>query len=56
MARDKRALVIGGLGRMGVWMSRYLDMVGYRVDIADTVTAETPFKMVDDWEAVDMQL
>ena len=48
----QRALVIGGLGRMGVWMSRYLDMVGYMVDVADPVQAETPYQMVDDWQAV----
>ena len=48
----QRALVIGGLGRMGVWMSRYLDMVGYNVDVADRVNVETPFRRVDDWEAV----
>jgi chorismate mutase/prephenate dehydrogenase len=48
----QRALVIGGLGRMGVWMSRYLDMVGYNVDVADRVSEDTPFGRVDDWEAV----
>lgn len=48
----QRALVIGGLGRMGVWMSRFLDMVGYLVDVADMVAGETPFNIVDDWEAV----
>ena len=47
----KSALVIGGLGRMGVWMSRYLDMVGYHVDVADTVEKETPFHRVDDWQS-----
>jgi len=46
------ALVIGGLGRMGAWMSRYLDTVGYTVDVADPVQAETPFNVVDDWERV----
>ena len=46
----QRALVIGGLGRMGEWMSRYLDMVGYRVDVADPAGRETPFKRVTDWE------
>lgn len=50
--QGQRALVIGGLGRMGVWMSRYLDMVGYRVDVADTATTQTPFQRVDDWQAV----
>lgn len=48
----RRALVIGGLGRMGVWMSRYLDMVGYGVDVADQVERETLFNRVDDWQAV----
>ncbi len=50
--QGQRALVIGGLGRMGVWMSRYLDMVGYKVDVSDTAGGETPFGRVDDWEAV----
>ena len=49
--QGQRALVIGGLGRMGVWMSRYLDMVGYRVDVSDRVERDTPFNRVDDWEA-----
>jgi chorismate mutase/prephenate dehydrogenase len=48
----RRALVIGGLGRMGEWMSRYLDMVGYSVDVADQVERDTPFNRVDDWQAV----
>jgi len=46
----KMALVIGGLGRMGEWMSRYLDMVGYHVDVADPVKKETPFDNVDEWQ------
>ena len=48
----QRALVIGGLGRMGEWMSRYLDMVGYRVDVADQVKRDTPFDRVEDWQSV----
>ncbi|HET6593970.1 MAG TPA: bifunctional chorismate mutase/prephenate dehydrogenase [Xanthomonadales bacterium] len=50
--QGKQALVIGGLGRMGVWMSRYLDMVGYHVDVADPGDRETIFDRVDDWESV----
>ena len=50
--QGQRALVIGGLGRMGVWMSRYLDMVGYSVDVADQATGSTPFSQVEDWQAV----
>jgi chorismate mutase/prephenate dehydrogenase len=49
--QGRRALVIGGLGRMGVWMSRYLDMVGYNVDIADQVGGDTPFGRVENWQA-----
>jgi len=51
--QGQRALVIGGLGRMGIWMSRYLDMVGYSVDVADRVAGDSPFKRVDDWQAVE---
>jgi len=48
----RRALVIGGLGRMGEWMARYLDMLGYGVDVADRVERQTPFNRVSDWEAL----
>jgi len=48
----RMALVIGGLGRMGEWMSRYLDMVGYRVDVADPAEREAPFRRIIDWESV----
>ncbi len=50
--QGQRALVIGGLGRMGVWMSRYLDMVGYSVDIADRATGDTAFNRVENWQSV----
>ncbi|MBT8047120.1 MAG: bifunctional chorismate mutase/prephenate dehydrogenase [Xanthomonadales bacterium] len=46
----RRALVIGGLGRMGEWMSRYLDMVGYHVAVADPVVKVTPFERAEEWE------
>ena len=49
--QGKQALVIGGLGRMGEWMARYLDMVGYHVVVADRVERETPFDREDEWEA-----
>ncbi len=47
----QRALVIGGLGRMGVWMTRFLDMVGYAVDIADPAGSESIYPIVADWES-----
>jgi len=49
--QGRRALVIGGLGRMGDWMSRYLDMVGYQVDVADPANVESLFNRVNDWES-----
>lgn len=48
--QGRRALVIGGLGRMGEWMCRYLEMVGYRVSVADPAERETLFERVADWE------
>jgi chorismate mutase/prephenate dehydrogenase len=48
--QGQRALVIGGLGRMGEWMSRYLDMVGYHVDVADPAERASLFDRVEDWE------
>jgi chorismate mutase/prephenate dehydrogenase len=50
--QGKQALVIGGLGRMGVWMSRYLDMVGYHVEVADPAGTDTIFDRIEDWESV----
>ncbi len=47
----RRALVIGGLGRMGGWMARFLDTVGYRVDVSDPAGGPTPFQCIDDWAA-----
>ncbi len=45
----RRALVIGGAGRMGDWMARYLDTVGYQVAISDPSDRTSPFSRVDDW-------
>jgi chorismate mutase/prephenate dehydrogenase len=50
LGKGRRALVIGGLGRMGEWMSRYLDMVGYQVDVADPAEKESPFRRIESWE------
>ncbi len=33
----KRVLIIGGRGKMGAWMARFLGSQGYQVDIADPV-------------------
>ncbi len=45
----RAALVIGGAGRMGDWMARYLDTVGYQVTISDPSARSSPFERIDDW-------
>jgi chorismate mutase/prephenate dehydrogenase len=49
-----RALVIGGLGRMGDWVARYLDTLGYSVEIADPGEGESLFPRVSDWRSTDL--
>ncbi|KAA9133180.1 bifunctional chorismate mutase/prephenate dehydrogenase [Marinihelvus fidelis] len=49
--QGRHALVIGGGGRMGHWIARYLDTVGYLVEISDPAAGDTPFTNIDDWES-----
>ena len=46
----QRALVIGGMGRMGGWMARFLDMMDFDVDVADVAPEPGRFRRVDDWQ------
>lgn len=39
----RRALVIGGAGRMGRWFARFLDAQGYAVEIVDPTATEDEF-------------
>jgi chorismate mutase/prephenate dehydrogenase len=45
----RSALVIGGKGRMGDWLARYFDTLGYVVEIADPGPGESLFPAVADW-------
>jgi len=47
-----RALVIGGLGRMGDWLARYLDTLGYAVEVADPGPGVSLFPCTPDWRQV----
>lgn len=47
----RSALVIGGKGRMGDWMARYLDTLGYAVEIADPAPGDSLFPVLADWRA-----
>ncbi len=54
----KRALVIGGRGKMGRWFADFLASQGYRVGIADPAGALPEFDYVADWQqdALDQDL
>jgi chorismate mutase/prephenate dehydrogenase len=45
----RRALVIGGAGRMGRWFSRFLASQGYAVEIADPTRGPDDFPWRADW-------
>jgi chorismate mutase / prephenate dehydrogenase len=46
----KRALVIGGRGKMGGWFAEFLASQGFRVAIADPMGGLPGFDTVADWE------
>jgi len=50
----KRALVVGGSGRMGAWFARFLDAQGYAVEIADPVPGEAGFARRSQWDDGDL--
>jgi chorismate mutase/prephenate dehydrogenase len=54
----KRALVIGGHGKMGGWFAEFLASQGFRVAIADPKGALAGFDVVADWQtdALDFDL
>lgn len=47
----KRALVIGGRGRMGRWFCEFLDSQGYEVEIADPAGPLEGYAHRGDWQA-----
>jgi chorismate mutase/prephenate dehydrogenase len=50
----KRALIIGGSGKMGSWFGRFLASQGYRIEIADPVPGESGFDRVEHWRESDL--
>ena len=53
--QGQSALVIGGLGRMGAWTARYLDALGYTVEVADPGEGESIFSHFSDWQTSALQ-
>lgn len=51
----KRALVVGGAGKMGRWFVRFLISQGYRVDIADPAATAGPAGAIRDWRESDLK-
>ncbi len=50
----KRALVIGGAGKMGAWMADFLASQGFSVEIADLVPSSAVYRRLDDWRDADL--
>lgn len=49
--QGRRALVVGGSGKMGRWFAGFLDSQGYEVTIADPVSPVADFPCVAEWSA-----
>jgi len=47
----RKALVIGGAGKMGQWFVNFLDSQGYQVLVADTGGAVDGIEAVENWQA-----
>jgi chorismate mutase/prephenate dehydrogenase len=51
----RRALVIGGGGKMGRWFVEFLTSQGFTVEIADPVAVASGVTHVDDWRKTDLK-
>jgi chorismate mutase/prephenate dehydrogenase len=51
----RRALVIGGAGKMGGWFVSFLASQGFTVEVADPAPAPTGLTRVSDWRSTDLR-
>jgi chorismate mutase / prephenate dehydrogenase len=51
----RRALVIGGAGKMGGWFVSFLGSQGFSVEVADTGPVPEGVKRIEDWRASDLK-
>jgi chorismate mutase/prephenate dehydrogenase len=51
----RRALVIGGGGKMGRWFVEFLTSQGFAVEVADPAAASTGVTRVEDWRKSDLK-
>jgi chorismate mutase / prephenate dehydrogenase len=51
----RRALVIGGAGKMGGWFVSFLASQGFAVEVADPAASASGVARVDDWRSTDLK-
>ncbi|MGH8276331.1 MAG: prephenate dehydrogenase/arogenate dehydrogenase family protein, partial [Steroidobacteraceae bacterium] len=51
----RRALIIGGAGKMGGWFVSFLASQGFTVEVADPAPAPAGVARVEDWRGTDLQ-
>ena len=51
----RRALVIGGAGKMGNWFVGFLESQGFTVEVADPAATAAGVVRVDDWRSTDLK-
>ncbi|HAK54825.1 MAG TPA: hypothetical protein DCP38_04990, partial [Acidobacteria bacterium] len=51
---SRRALVIGGAGKMGRWFVRFLASQGYQVEVADPSGGVEGYVHHADWRALEL--
>jgi chorismate mutase/prephenate dehydrogenase len=51
----RRALVIGGAGKMGSWFVSFLGSQGFAVEVADTGKVPEGVSRVEDWRSTDLK-
>ena len=50
LGAGRRALVIGGAGKMGRWFADYLASQGFAIEVADPLEASTAYPRIADWK------
>jgi len=49
--KGRRVLIIGGAGKMGGWLARFLSSQGFSVEIADPAATDAMFPHLSDWRS-----
>lgn len=49
--RGRRVLIIGGAGKMGGWLAKFLASQGFSIEIADPAAAQETFPQLSDWRS-----